>query len=239
MPVRLLHPAAALIKLSEKMRDRWDEAKAKSLACQSALPPRLMLKLHETNVAAAKIPVDKIKFTTTDKRSGTVPLNENPTKTASVNMEMMYKMNRESCDRCCSVVTGLPCSHQVAFANAGGHDFVDFMNVLDTTAGWVKQYENVTFHLPSEAEYAAQEHLWDTSLRLVPPYKRQRGRPSLKRKKGFLERETKAKVITCQRCFKKGHTKRSGMCIERHRAAGEDEMQDGHAAGDANNETSE
>ena len=89
------------------------------------------------------------------------------------------------------------------------------MDERDTTEGWRAQYEGVEFMLPSEADYNDQEHLWNSKLCLVPPYKRNRGRPSMKRKKGFLEKKTKAKTVTCQRCWGKGHTKRWAGCLAR------------------------
>jgi len=215
MAARMLHPTAALKNLARKIGDRWAAGKAAANACESTLPPRIMKKLLKTREAAARIPIDKIRFTSADKTIGTTPLLGKVNKAAAVNLNKMPEANKAACDRSCSVGTGMPCHHQIALADAAGLDFTDFMDERDTTEGWRAQYEGVEFMLPSEADYNDQEHLWNSKLCLVPPYKRNRGRPSMKRKKGFLEKKTKAKTVTCQRCWKKGHTKRWAGCPAR------------------------
>ena len=115
----------------------------------------------------------------------------------------MAETNKGACDRSCSVGFGLPCLHQTALADATGLDFTDFM--------YESQYEDAEFLLPSETEYDDQENLWNANC-LVPPYKRKRGRPSTKRKKGFLEKKTQAKTLTYWRCRGKDHTKRWAAC---------------------------
>ena len=46
---------------------------------------------------------------------------------------------RKLCDLGCSVLTGLPCCHQLALADAVGHDIKEFMRSADTTDGWQQQ----------------------------------------------------------------------------------------------------
>ena len=84
------------------------------------------------------------------------------------------------------------------------------MHEFDTTAGWRAQYDDLQFQVPSEADNEAKSSLWDPSICLVPRYKRKAGRPSLKRQLSFLEK--KKKKVTCTRCFRRGHTKRSKLC---------------------------
>ena len=126
----------------------------------------------------------------------------------------MPDVDKGACSQGCSVLTGFPCCHQIAFADAGEHDIVDYIHEIDTADGWRKQYENVQLELPSEADYEDQSHLWDSSICLVPPYKRGRGRPSKKRKIGLLEKLAKKSKpgVTCQRCWGVGHTQRSAKC---------------------------
>jgi hypothetical protein len=46
---------------------------------------------------------------------------------------------RSLCNLGCSVLTGLPCCHQLALADAVGHDIKEFMRSADTTDGWQQQ----------------------------------------------------------------------------------------------------
>jgi hypothetical protein len=214
LPVRHLHPAAALVSLAEKMKERFEANRAAASACPSFLPPRLMESLKKVKEQAARIAPGDIRFTNPDKTKGTTPLLGKPKKVASVDLSKMHMVDKGACDQSCSVLTGFPCCHQIAFADAGEHDIKDFIHEIDTADGWRSQYENVQFELPSEADYDDQSDLWDSSICLVPPYKRGRGRPSKKRKLGFLEKLRKKSKpnVTCQRCWGAGHTKRSAKC---------------------------
>jgi hypothetical protein len=82
------------------------------------------------------------------------------------------------------------------------------MHSADTTDGWQQQYQpGFQLEVPSAADYDNQSMLWNDSLCLVPPYERNRGRPSKKRKAGFLEKPRAQ--MTCTRCYNNGavHTK--------------------------------
>ena len=70
MAARMLHPTAALKKLASKMSERWAAGKAAASACESPLPPRIMERLLKPREAAARIPIDKIRFTSADKTTG-------------------------------------------------------------------------------------------------------------------------------------------------------------------------
>jgi len=169
--------------------------------------------MMKAEAAAANIQSSGITFSNAEQTKGQVPLVSNPGKSAAVDLSCVHKANTEACDQACSVVTGLPCCHQVAFAIAAGKDITDYMHENDTAAGWKRQYESVEiFELPSEADYEAKNHLWDDSIRLVPPFKQKKGRPSKKRKLGVLESQKKRSASTCQVCFQRGHTQRSKSC---------------------------
>jgi hypothetical protein len=129
--------------------------------------------------------------TNEEKTKGLVPLLGQPHLRAKVDITMTHLASVRSCDRGCSVITGLPCCHQIALAEAGGHNIIDFMHEADTTVGWRKQYEGIDIVIPSAAEFENHSLLWDDTLALVPPYKRKRGRPNTKRKAGFLETRKK------------------------------------------------
>ena len=131
---------------------------------------------------------------------------------AGVNIGKMEDADKGACDRSCSVSTGLPCGHQLALVDAGNHDLAGYMRKFDTTEGWIGQYAGVEFQLPSEADFEDQGGLWGSSVCIVPPFKQNRGRPSLKRKQGFLEKGSKKAKVTCSRCLRVGHTKRSSKC---------------------------
>ena len=62
-------------------------------------------------------------------------------------------------DRSCSVKTGLPCCHQLALVDAGGHELAEYMLNFDTTKGGIDQYDGVEFGIPSEADFEDQVSL--------------------------------------------------------------------------------
>lgn len=203
-----------MIALARKAKERFEENRAAAIACQSILPPRLMEQLKKVKEQAARITPGDIRFTNLEKTKGIVPLLGNPRKMASVDLSKMPQVDKGACDQSCSVLTGFPCCHQISFVDAGAHDIKDFIHEIDTADGWRSQYDGIEFELPSEEDYDDRSHLWESSICLVPPYKRGRGRPSKKRKLGFLERLGKKSKpeITCQRCWLVGHTKRSATC---------------------------
>jgi hypothetical protein len=191
LPARHLHPTAAVLWMISKMQKRIDMNRAAAFACASDLPPRIMADLKKPKEQAAGIVVGDIRFTNEEKTKGLVPLLGQPHLRAKVDITMTHLASIRSCDRGCSVITGLPCCHQIALAEAGGHNIIDFMHEADTTVGWRKQYEGIDIVIPSAAEFENHSLLWDDTLALVPPYKRKRGRPNTKRKAGFLETRKK------------------------------------------------
>jgi hypothetical protein len=210
--VRKLATCPALLALVQNMKRRFDENKAEAANCASAVPTRLMAAMAGAREQVARIPADKIRFTNEQQTTGTVPLLSRPGKCAGVNIGKMEEADKGACDRSCSVPTGLPCGHQFALVDAGSHELAEYMHKFDTTEGWIAQYAGVEFQLPSEADFEDQEGLWGFSICTVPPFKRKRGRLSLKRKRGFLEKGSKKAKGTCSRCWRIGHTKRSSKC---------------------------
>jgi len=210
--VRKLNIGPAVLALVDNMKQRFDESKAEAANCASAVPTRLMAAMGPARERAARIPAGQIRFTNAERTTGTVPLLSLPGKRAGVNIVKMEDADKGACDRSCSVTTGLPCCHQLALVDAGGHELADYMHKFDTTEGWIDQYDGVEFEVPSEADFEDKMGLWDSSIRIVPPFKRKRGRPSMKRKRGFLEKGSKKKNVTCTRCWRAGHTKRSSKC---------------------------
>ena len=140
LPARSLHPTAAVIWLVDKIQSRFELNRAAAIACTSDLPPRVMGDLRKPKEQAAQIATGETWFTNAEKTKGTVPLLGKPHLKAKVDLTKTYLANVHSCDRGCSVVTGLPCCHQLALADAGGHDIKDFMHIAATTDGWRKQY---------------------------------------------------------------------------------------------------
>ena len=81
-------------------------------------------------------------------------------------------------------VTGLPCAHLLAHAEAAGIPMHETVERKDCTAGWQAQYpENVHFKVPTQAqvkEACASRILQDRgdALKLPPVVRRGKGRPS-------------------------------------------------------------
>ena len=73
-----------------------------------------------------------------------------------------------------------------------------------------QQYGGMDFPLPSNAQIEAHADLYDESICLHPAFKRPKGRPkNTKRKAGYMEKQGKKRIFTCQICYKAGHTKKS------------------------------
>jgi hypothetical protein len=79
-----------------------------------------MADLKKPKEQAVGILVGNIRFTNEEKTKGLVPLLGQPHLRANVDITMTHLANDHSCDRGCSVLTGLPCCHQIALANAVG-----------------------------------------------------------------------------------------------------------------------
>jgi hypothetical protein len=78
------------------------------------------------------------------------------------------------------------------------------------TAHWKQQYEGMDFPMPSTAQIEAHADFYDESIGLYPAFKRPKGRPkSMKRKAGYMEKQGKKRIFTCQVCYKEGHAKKS------------------------------
>ena len=109
-----------------KQKEMWPR-----LGCSTPLPPRIKTKMMKAEAAAAIIQSSGITFSNAEQTKGQVPLVSNPGKSAAVDLSCVHKANTEACDQACSVVTGLPCCHQVAFAIAAGKDITDYMHEND------------------------------------------------------------------------------------------------------------
>jgi hypothetical protein len=65
------------------------------------------------------------------------------------------------------------------------------MHKADTTVGWRKQYEGIDIVIPSAPEFENHSLLWDDTLALVPPYKRNVGDQTPSARLGFLKQGRK------------------------------------------------
>ena len=183
--------------------------KEKADACNSGLPPRIAAEVGLVREKADKIPIDKITFDL-DGMKASVLLVTKPSKRATVNLGSVGDCGKEACSLSCSVLTGNPCPHMIAAADAKGEDLSVFMHRFGAAIGYKEQYEKPAFEAPTDDEYDAHMNLRDESLALYPRIKRNRGRPVKMRKRGSVERSQSN--VTCRCCFRKGHTKRSKKC---------------------------
>ena len=117
-------------------------------------------------------------------------------------------------------VSGLPCAHLLAHAEAAGVPIHEVVHKKDRTAGWKNQYpDHLAFIVPSQALVKQKSAVRDLAgdgfvLKLPPVVRRGKGRPSKqKRKPSCLEGQPKKQVMTCSVCKREGHRKsKNGSC---------------------------
>jgi len=125
-----------------------------------------------------------------------------------------------SCDCGRPEVSGLPCAHLLAHAEAAGVPIHEVVHKKDRTAGWQQQYpDNVAFIVSSQALVKAKcasriLQGGGFALKLPPVVRRGKGRPSKqKRKPSCLEGQPKKRRMTCSVCKREGHRKsKNGSC---------------------------
>ena len=111
----------------------------------------------------------------------------------------------------------------IAAAVFAGEDLEEVVHPCITASYWKDQNNDNPFKLPSDADFQRFAHLVNDNIRLHPMKKRSRGRPQKgARSQSALEKAQKKKekrAVTCQYCFKKGHTSRSCKHAKEAKAA--------------------
>jgi hypothetical protein len=96
----------------------------------------------------------------------------------------------------------IPCPYALVAATKAGVDLLSITNSVLKTAHWKQQYEGVDFPLPSTAQINAHADLYDESICLYPAFMRPKGRlKNMKRKAGYMEKQGKKRIFTCQVCL--------------------------------------
>jgi hypothetical protein len=130
-------------------------------------------------------------------------------KTFKVTFSEIANCNGGSCDSGDMVGLGVPCSHAVAAATKKGVPIETLLHRFDTADGWRAQYV-LSIELPSSAQVDSFAHLIDSTLRMPLALTRGRGRPKTARRISYVEKYAgKKRRMTCQHCYKTGHTKRT------------------------------
>ena len=181
---------------------RYDGIHAATIAHRARLPPKTVFELHDMRTQGARIA--NVTFVNgAAKTLADVTCLTNPAMSHRVNLNALPG-TAAVCECGEPLITGKPCVHAVKAADTGGViDIVEKYDVLDRTESWKRCYEGELL-VPSVAEIDAQSHLYDPSLRYPPMTRVPRGRPSSKRKRGFLE-AGKSNKKRCKQCGHFGH----------------------------------
>lgn len=214
--LRSLPGALQLGRVMEHCQKRFVKLQADSANEDEPLPERIREIMNRRFLAAAKIPDSSVRFSDQEQTRGTCKSTVDPNTAFSFDLTEIEDAGMSACECGVTLMSGLPCKHLIKAAQKAGSDIYDLMNSNDTTAGWKAQYEDFEFLLPTAAQIEAHQDLVNINLRYPPVLRPKQGRPSAgKRKRNFLERLGGApkRQLTCKRCFKKGHNKKS--CPER------------------------
>ena len=103
--------------LAENIKKRFDSNKSAAASYRGELPPRVGVKVHATTVSAEGIPASSVTITGNGHAAMVRTTRDGSNKRHRVVFSAIMNANEESCDKLCSVGTGLPCEHQVAAAN--------------------------------------------------------------------------------------------------------------------------
>jgi hypothetical protein len=113
----------------------------------------------------------------------------------------------------------IPCPHAHVAASKAGVDLLSIISSGWKTAHLKQQYQGVGFSRPSNAQIEARADLYGEAICLHQTLKRPNGRPnSVKRKAGYLEKQGKKRIFTCQVGYKVGQNKKT--CLNRAFAGG-------------------
>ena len=210
LKARSCHFAGAVRELVHAEGARYASSKAAATACEALLPRRIHDEHAGAALAASRISIANVVFLDADKHVALVPTCTDPTKMARVDLREVKNGGPAACDRLCMVLKKIPCPHVHVAAVKAGVDLLSITSPDLKTALWKQQYEGMDFPLPSNAQIEAHADLYDESICLHPALKRPKGRPkSTKRKAGYMEKQGKKRIFTCQVCYKAGHTKKT------------------------------
>jgi hypothetical protein len=129
-------------------------------------------------------------------------------------VEYRTSLDDGTCECGMVVIKGkLPCKHLCFHAESIGVDPDDLVPVMYTTAQWRRQYPlDVNYDVPTSTEIDAMG-LRDENIALPLVTRRAKGRPAVKRKKGWAEggggSRKKNAPGRCGHCNKIGHNSRS------------------------------
>ena len=209
LEVRSEHLYGAFQKILKCEQKRFLKKKVKALGYNEPLLPSVSERLSSAQSRAHVY--TSIEFTSDDRLTARVPSSSDPAVSYNTDLRLLSE-NGASCDCGRPQVEGLPCSHLLAHATAGGLEITSFMCRHDTSAGWKEQYsENLEFLLPSDAAIERSTYI-DANLRPPIRSRRRKGRPRTRRRRSVLEREENGgrvrRSVTCTNCYRRAHNRR-------------------------------
>jgi hypothetical protein len=211
----------SLLELNKLTGSRFNTNKAKVYARTASepqyWPPAVDAQMERATDLSPRYTnvtfLDQTKETALVQSLSVPGLNYNSTLCLPADDDDVAQM---ACDCGRPDVTGLPCGHNHAHAMKAGLQIHTFMHKADTRDGWEEQYPaDLRYPTPPSAaqvEVALQEEDDDQvdNWLLPPRIPRGKGRPNKKRNRHPAEAsKQKKRQVTCQICFKTGHTKRS------------------------------
>ena len=215
-PARAVDMARAVPTLAKLQGIRFTGIQQSAMAYQPALPPRKAAAFETIKTKAAFLSTPIITNDAAPWCSASVPCSSG-TVVFTTNIDGQaqgegFAMHDVECD--CSAngarEYGLPCAHCLAHAGLLGMAPEDIVNWKDTTVGWKRQYEGLTY--PQVSMVAIQNSLChDPKLQYPPLNAAKCGRP---KKVGRIKSvsEQKRSKVRCTACGNAGHNRRSVKC---------------------------
>lgn len=214
--VRELNFTSSMLGLAGNIKQRYDKQASLSNEAIGTLTPAYSKKMHPIKLDSYRFDSDSITISE-DRKHALVKSKRIPGKTYKVIFEEIKNVSSLSCDGNCSVLTGLPCAHQVAASRKLGVDIDYLMHEFDTVQHWKDMYRNHAIEIPSTAEIESQKELQDNTLRLPPVLKQPKGRPKeVTRHESILDKlQVKKRKMTCSVCQSDKHTKANCPTVTR------------------------
>lgn len=206
--VREMCFTSSMLGLAENIKVRYDKQASFANAAEGILTPTFAKKMHPIKLDSYRFGSDSVSISE-DRTYALVKSKRIPGKTYKVIFDEIKNVSSLSCDGNCSVLTGLPCAHQVAASREFGVDITYFMHEFDTVSHWKDMYRNHGIEIPSTKEIEDQIGLQDDTLRLPPALKQPKGRPKEAcRHQSILDKlQVKKRKMTCSVCQSDTHTK--------------------------------
>lgn len=192
LAVREMDFTSSMMGLAENIKRRHDKQVLFSKASKGTMTPSFTKKFHEVKVNSRRFGSDSVTFSA-DKSEAFVKSIRLPGKVYKVVFREIREASSLACDGNCSVLTGIPCEHQVAAVRHLGKDIEDYLHEFDTVSNWREMYTGSEIELPSSADIESYSHLVNEKFSLPPVLKPAKGRPKKgARQLGWLERMSKS-----------------------------------------------